>query len=72
MAVGLLCSAVPYAADLVSLRRVTTRFFGVFSSINPALAAVAGLVVLHQVLPAHAWAGIGLVAAGVVVLALKR
>jgi inner membrane transporter RhtA len=61
VAVGLLCSAVPYAADLISLRRVSPRFFGVFMSINPALAAVVGLVVLHQVLEVHAWTGIGLV-----------
>jgi inner membrane transporter RhtA len=61
VAVGLLCSALPYAADLVSLRRVSTRFFGVFMSINPALAAVVGVVLLHQVLGVHAWTGIGLV-----------
>jgi inner membrane transporter RhtA len=61
VAVGLLCSAVPYAADLVSLRRIPTRFFGVFMSINPAMAAVVGLVLLHQVLAVHAWTGIGLV-----------
>ena len=61
VAVGLLCSALPYAADLISLRRISTRFFGVFMSINPALAAVVGLVVLHQVLEVHAWTGIGLV-----------
>src|SRR4051812_46430517 len=53
--VGLLCSAVPYAADLISLRRVSSRFFGVFMSINPVLAALAGLVLLHQVLATHAW-----------------
>ncbi|HEY0237765.1 MAG TPA: EamA family transporter [Friedmanniella sp.] len=61
VAVGLLCSALPYAADLISLRRISTRFFGVFMSINPALAAVVGLVLLHQVLALHAWLGIGLV-----------
>lgn len=61
VAVGLLCSAIPYAADLISLRRVSTRFFGVFMSVNPALAAVVGLVVLDQVLALHAWTGIGLV-----------
>lgn len=59
--VGLLCSALPYAADMISLRRVSTRFFGVFSSVNPVLAAVAGLVVLGQVLRLHAWIGIALV-----------
>ncbi len=61
VAVGLLCSAVPYAADLVSLRRVSRRFFGVFQSVNPVVAAAAGLVVLGQVLSTHAWVGIGLV-----------
>lgn len=59
--VGLLCSALPYAADMISLRRVSTRFFGVFSSVNPVLAAVAGLVLLGQVLRLHAWVGIALV-----------
>ena len=61
VAVGLLCSALPYAADLISLRSIPTRFFGVFMSINPALAAVVGLVLLGQVLEVHAWTGIGLV-----------
>lgn len=62
-AVGLLCSALPYAADVVALRRVPTRFFGVFMSANPVLAALAGLVLLHQVLDLHQWVGIGLVVA---------
>jgi inner membrane transporter RhtA len=60
---GLLCSAVPYAADLMVLRWVPAQFFGVFMSVNPVLAAFAGIVVLRQVLSVHEWAGIVIVAA---------
>jgi inner membrane transporter RhtA len=60
---GLLCSAVPYAADLMVLRWVPTHFFGVFMSVNPVLAALAGIVVLRQVLGLREWTGIVVVAA---------
>jgi inner membrane transporter RhtA len=60
---GLLCSAVPYAADLIVLRRVPAQFFGVFMSVNPVLAAVAGMVVLREVLGPREWTGILIVAA---------
>jgi inner membrane transporter RhtA len=55
---GVLGSVVPYAADLIALRRVPARFFGVFMSIHPVLAALAGLMILGQVLELHEWAGI--------------
>jgi inner membrane transporter RhtA len=45
---GVLCSAVPMVLDLLALRRVPARFFGVFMSVNPVFAALTGLVVLHQ------------------------
>lgn len=58
---GVLSSVVPYAADLIALRRVPARFFGVFMSVHPVWAALAGLVVLGQVLAVHEWVGIGMV-----------
>jgi inner membrane transporter RhtA len=58
---GVLSSAIPYAADLVALRRVSARFFGVFMSVNPVIAAVAGVVLLQQVLDLHEWVGITIV-----------
>jgi inner membrane transporter RhtA len=58
---GVLASVVPYAADLVALRRVPARFFGVVQSVHPVLAALAGLVLLHQVPGPHEWAGIAIV-----------
>ncbi|MFJ6737566.1 EamA family transporter [Streptomyces sp. NPDC091279] len=45
---GVLSSAVPYLADLVTLRRVPAQVFGLFMSVNPVLAAVIGLVGLGQ------------------------
>jgi inner membrane transporter RhtA len=46
--VAVLTSALPYALELVALRRLETRVFGVLSSLGPAVAALAGLVVIGQ------------------------
>jgi inner membrane transporter RhtA len=55
---GLLCSAVPMVADLLALRRVPARFFGVFMSVNPVFAALTGLAVLGQSLALLDWLAI--------------
>ena len=47
---GLLSSVAPYAADVVTLRRVPTHLFSTLSSVHPVWAALAGWVVLDQVL----------------------
>jgi inner membrane transporter RhtA len=70
---GLLCSAVPYAADLIVLRRVPAQFFGVFMSVNPVLAALVGIVVLNQILNPREWAGVLIVvAANAIATATQR
>ncbi|MBX7548163.1 EamA family transporter [Streptomyces sp. NPDC004232] len=69
---GVLSSAVPYLADLLTLRRVPAQTFGLFMSVNPVLAALVGQVVLGQGLGTAEWAGIGaVVAANAVSLAAK-
>ncbi|MBW8797755.1 MAG: EamA family transporter [Streptomyces sp.] len=60
---GVLSSAVPYLADLRTLRTVPPQTFGLFMSVNPVLAAVVGWVVLGQGLGVPEWAGIGAVVA---------
>src|ERR1700722_15161632 len=55
---GLLCSAVPMVADVLALRRVPARFYGVFMSVNPVFAALTGLVVLGQSLTVLDWLAI--------------
>ncbi|MGW0211739.1 EamA family transporter [Streptomyces sp. NPDC003233] len=62
-AAGVLSSAVPYLADLLTLRKVPAQTFGLFMSVNPVLAAVVGWVVLGQGLGVPEWAGIGAVVA---------
>jgi inner membrane transporter RhtA len=57
-AAGVLSSAVPFLTDVLALRRVPAHFFGVFMSVNPVVAALAGLLVLDQTLGALAWLGI--------------
>jgi inner membrane transporter RhtA len=42
-ATGVLSSAAPFLADLLALRRAPARFFGVFMSVDPVLAALVGL-----------------------------
>ena len=61
-------SSLPYALDLIALRRVPARFFGMFMSVHPVLAALSGLVLLGQVPQPHEWAGSAMVIA---VLALN-
>ena len=60
--VGALSSIIPYSMDLLTLRRVSPRRFGVMLSLGPAFAALAGLVVLGQTLSAREWIALGLVA----------
>jgi inner membrane transporter RhtA len=61
VAVGILSSALPYSLDLLALRRLPTALFGVLTSTNPAVAAVAGLLLLNQRLHLLEYAGVALV-----------
>jgi inner membrane transporter RhtA len=63
-AVALASSVIPYSLELESLRRIPTRVFGVLMSLEPAVAALAGFVVLEQALGA-----VDLLAIALVVLA---
>jgi inner membrane transporter RhtA len=60
-AVGLLASAIPYSLEVEALRRIEPAVFGVLMSLEPAMAALAGFIVLGQNLGARALAGIALV-----------
>jgi inner membrane transporter RhtA len=46
--VSLLSSIVPYALELIALRSLPTRVFAVLMSLQPAGAAIAGLLILGQ------------------------
>jgi inner membrane transporter RhtA len=61
--VAMLSSVVPYSLELEALRRIRPQPFGVLMSLEPAMAALAGLVVIGQSLSALDVVGIGLVVA---------
>ena len=73
LAVALLSSVLSYGLELSALRRIPTRVFGVLMSMEPAAAAVAGLVVLGQALGAREVVALALVslASGGVTLARR-
>jgi len=60
-AVGMLSSAIPYSFELEALRRIAAPLFGVLMSLEPAMATLAGLIVLGQALSGRALLGITLV-----------
>jgi inner membrane transporter RhtA len=60
-AVGMLSSAIPYSFELEALRRIAAPVFGVLMSLEPAMAALAGLLVLGQGLSVRTLVGMALV-----------
>ena len=50
LAIAVLSSVVPYGLEMAALRRMPTRVFGILMSLEPAAAALSGLVVLGQAL----------------------
>lgn len=58
---GLLSSVIPYASDLLTLRRVPAHLFGTITSCNPVWAVLIGWLLLHQQLEANEWIGILLI-----------
>jgi inner membrane transporter RhtA len=61
LAIGLLSSIIPYTLELEALRRIPARIFGIWMSLEPAAAALVGLVILGQVLAVREWLAIGFV-----------
>jgi inner membrane transporter RhtA len=61
LAVGLLSSVIPYRLELEALRRVRAGVFGIWMSLEPAVAALVGLVLLSESLLARQWLAIVLV-----------
>ena len=62
-AVGILSSAIPQALELEALRHLPTGVFGVLMSLEPAVAALVGFVVLGEALATREVVAIMLVVA---------
>jgi inner membrane transporter RhtA len=52
LGVAVLSSVIPYSLELMALRRLTAYRFGLLMSLEPAVAALAGVIVLGQPLTA--------------------
>ena len=62
-AVGIMSSAIPYMLELEALRRLPAGVFGVLMSLEPAVGALAGYIVLDEELATREVAAILLVVA---------
>ena len=55
LGVALLSSVIPYSLDLEALRKIPPRVFGILMSLEPAMAALIGLIVLQESLHLSQW-----------------
>lgn len=72
LGIAILSSALPYSLELVALRTLRPNVFGILLSLEPAAAALAGLLVLGQTLSAVRIAGMLLVVAASAVVLGRR
>ncbi len=61
--VALLSSAIPYTLEMIALNRLPARTFGILMSLEPAVAALVGLVFLHELLSVRQWLAVALIIA---------
>ncbi|WP_130803475.1 EamA family transporter [Acinetobacter ihumii] len=57
--IAILATAIPYALDLFALKRLTKLSYGTLSSLSPALAALAGLLLLNEKISVLQWMALG-------------
>jgi inner membrane transporter RhtA len=72
LGVALLSSAIPYSLELEALRRLPARVFGVLMSLEPAVGALLGFVVLGEMLGLRAIVAIALVVTASVGVSLVK
>jgi inner membrane transporter RhtA len=59
--VGLLSSVIPYSCEITALRTIRPSLFGILMSVEPAAAALAGMLVVHEFLRAVQWVALACV-----------
>jgi inner membrane transporter RhtA len=73
-ALALLSSAIPFTLEMNALRKIPAKTFSILMSLEPAVAAVSGLVFLHEYLSFYEWVAIALIiiASGGATLTAKK
>ena len=61
LAVAVLSSALPYTLEMIALRALPSRTFGILMSVEPAAAALIGLAFLGERLTAPQWLAVACV-----------
>ena len=61
LGVAFLSSAVPYTLEMQALKYIPAKVFGVLSSLEPAIAAIAGLLLLQERLTLVQWLALSFV-----------
>ena len=61
VAMALLSGALPFSLEMRALRQLPARTFSILMSLEPAVAALCGLVFLHERLSPAQWLAVGLV-----------
>ncbi|NRQ30380.1 DMT family transporter [Nonomuraea sp. NN258] len=58
LGVGLLSSVIPYSLELNALRRMPKHVFGILMSLEPAVAALIGVLLLGEILQVQQWVAV--------------
>lgn len=61
LTIALLSSALPYSLEMLALNRLSTQHFSVMMSLEPAIAAIAGFLILEEQLAFSQWLAIGMI-----------
>lgn len=61
LALALLSSAVPFTLEMQALRKIPAKTFSILMSLEPAVAALSGLVFLHEYLSIYEWLAVALI-----------
>lgn len=61
LVVALLSSILPYSLEMMALSRLPRRVFGILVSAGPAVGALAGFLVLGEILSTTQWLAIGMI-----------
>lgn len=56
--IALLSSAIPYSLEMIALKRLPTKTFGILMSLEPAMASCVGLILLNELLLPTQWLAI--------------